>query len=620
MMKELTLRAFLLGLFLSVLMGAANVYLGLKIGMTVSASIPAAVIGSLVLRSAFRGGTILEANQIQTSASAGESIAAGVIFTLPALVLIGAWSHFFWWQTTLIAIAGGLLGVLMMIPMRKVFIIEDTTLAYPEGVACAAVLKSAYQQNTKANGKGVIFGTIIGATFKILDGLFGIVTNHLEAATIVFGRIWYMGSDISPALLGVGFIVRLQIALLVFAGGVLGWILCIPLLTLHTHETLSAVEHAWLIWDQQVRYIGVGAMAVGGICSVVKVREGLKSAFNHILVSVARRQDHDHLNEDISARSIIILSTLISMIMAALYYHFTQSFLATAVATALMLLLSFFFTAVASYIVGLVGSSNSPVSGMTITAVLLSGALIAFLGKITGINGLHAMSATLGIAAVVCCAACTSGDVCNDLKTGHLVGANPRLQQINQMAGIIAGALVMAPILELLHNNTEGGIGGRELAAPQATLFANLARGFFGGNQIPWHMVIIGAMGGIVIVGIDTLLEKNHARFRMHLMPIAVGIYLPFRVTVPMLIGASLAYFVEHSKINIEERLERGVLLSSGLIAGEALMGIGIATLAALEVPRLHLLSENSIWLTGTTLIAAIGIIEILRRHTRYAN
>ncbi|MCB9666558.1 MAG: oligopeptide transporter, OPT family [Myxococcales bacterium] len=619
--KELTLRAVLVGLVLSMIMGAANAYLGLRIGMTVSASIPAAVIGSLLLRMVFRNGTILEANQIQTAASAGESIAAGVIFTLPALVLIGAWRHFIWWQTTLIGIAGGVLGVLMMVPMRKVFIVESTTLPYPEGVACAAVLKSAHRErgsSTMGSAKGVVWGTMLGATYKLLGAYFGLIAGHIETATVAFGRIFYIGCDVSPALLGVGFIVRWQIATLVFLGGVIGWLLGVPMLSAYAPHALSPLEQAWWIWDHHVRYLGVGAMMVAGITSVVKVRYGLKSAFVHMRQSLRRRPGTSPTREeDLSGRSMLVIASVISVIIAMLYYHFTQSYLITAIATTLMLGMAFFFAAVASYIVGLVGSSNSPVSGMTITAVLISGLLISLLSKFTGIAGLRAMSATLGIAAIICCVACTSGDVCNDLKTGHLIGASPRLQQIIQIGGIIAAAVWMAPVLELLHNNTRGGIGGRELAAPQATLFANLARGFFGDGYLPWHMVMLGACGATVIAVADFILEKRSNPFRLHLMPIAVGIYLPFKVTVPMLAGALVALSMERPSSHAERALERGVLFSSGLIAGEALMGIAAAALVAFHVPSLTAFSEGSILYTLATLVAAVIAVVMLFRHAR---
>lgn len=617
--RELTVRSVGLGLVLSLVMAAANVYLGLKVGMTVSASIPAAVVGSLLLRSLFHGGTILEANQIQTSASAGESIAAGVIFTLPALVLIGAWPHFIWWQTTLIAFAGGLLGVLMMIPMRKVFVVEDKSLAFPEGVACAVVLKSAYNESgDRSSGFSVILGTAIGGVLKMLDGLLGVIAGHLEAATQVAGRVYYFGSDISPALLGVGFIVRLNIAVLVFAGGAFGWLLCVPLLAVKTSDPMSAVEHAWHIWDHQIRYIGVGAMVVGGVTSIVKVRRGLGSAFDHLRTSLKHRGNQAAETEDISGKMIVTLSIVVSGVVAMVYYHFTSNALVTAICTVLMLGLSFFFTAVASYIVGLVGSSNSPVSGMTITALLISGGLITLLSRFTDISGLQAMGAMLGIAAIVCCVACTAGDTCNDLKTGQLVGASPRLQQISQIAGVAVGALVMAPVLNLLHNHTEGGIGGRELAAPQATLFANLARGFFGGGHLPWDMVAIGVIVGTTVAIVDAALEARQARVRLHLMPLAVGIYLPFRVTIPMLIGAIVGKLAERRMGNSTRNLERGMLLSSGFIAGEALMGIGVATLVALQAPKFQIIPRDSVWLVGLTLIAAAGVIEILRRHIRY--
>ncbi|QQR90950.1 MAG: oligopeptide transporter, OPT family [Myxococcales bacterium] len=491
MHQELTVRAILLGLLLSAIMGAANVYLGLRVGMTVSASIPAAVVGILLLRVVFRGGTILEANQIQTAASAGESLAAGVIFTLPALVLVGAWEDFNWWLTTGIAVSGGLLGVLFMIPMRRVFVVDNKDLAFPEGVACAEVLRAAEAGSDHTqNALPIFIGASVGALFKIFAGFFEIIAHSLQSA-FFFGnqRVFYFGADISPALLGVGFIVKWRIALLIFIGGTFAWLFCIPLLGSTGTSELSAVDSAWHIWDSRIRYIGVGAMLVAGFDSIIRVRSGLRSAFLHVKDRLYGNNHNEGDDEDISSRSIAVLATLIVIVIARIYFEFTHNLAVTLLATVLMFVLSFFFTAVASYIVGLVGSSNSPVSGMTITAVLISGLFILATTAFTGVKGIEAMAAMLGVAGIVCCVACTSGDVCNDLKTGHLVGASPKLQQRMQIAGVIVGAVVMAPVLKLLHENTPGGIGGRELAAPQATLFANLARGFFSDQRLPWDMV-----------------------------------------------------------------------------------------------------------------------------------
>lgn len=618
-MKELTLRAVFVGLLLAVVMGAANVYLGLKAGMTVSASIPAAVMAMLILRGVFRNGTILEANQVQTAASAGESLAAGIIFTMPALLLIGAWQHFDLLMTTLIAFTGGLLGVLFMIPMRRVFVVDpNSELKFPEALACASVLKAGDSAGSEA--RGVLLGAMLGGVFKALVSFFGILKGILEQAVQGLGnRIFYFGGDISPALLAVGFIVRLNVAVLIFIGGTIAWLLGIPLLGPQASAS-SPLDSAWTLWSTQIRYVGVGAMVVGGVASIVKVRFGLLQAVREISrLGTATRDNGDSAvsDRDISPKSILVLSTMTVFLIGVVYYLLTGNALISFVTTGIMIVMAFFFTAVASYIVGLVGNSNSPVSGMTITAVLFTGGLLLLFG----FSGMEGMVATLGVAAIVCCAACTSGDVCNDLKTGALVGASPFRQQIMQVLGVAAASLVMAPVLQLLHNNTPGGIGGRELSAPQATLFKSLVEGLFGQGDLPWNMVGIGVAVGCVILVIDKVLEGRQASFRMHVMPIAVGMYLPFGLVTPILIGGLLAHILRGGAEGAaaDQRLHRGILFASGMIAGESLMGVGIALLVSLGFSRLTLGLDNTLT-TALTVFAAAAVLTsfyLFSRSTR---
>jgi putative OPT family oligopeptide transporter len=614
-LAELSVRVVILGIVLSVVMGAANVYLGLKAGMTVSASIPAAVIAMLILRGLFRNGTILEANQVQTAASAGESLAAGIIFTMPALILIGVWKEFDVVLTTVIAFTGGLLGILFMIPMRRVFVTSvREERKFPEGVACAAVLEDGEGDETgPSDAFSVVKGAGLGALFKLLMTFVGLMKGTLEGAMAAGGRIFYFGADISPALIAVGFIVRLNVALLIFIGGGLAWLVGLPLLGLPEGAGEDALDNAWSLWSTQIRYVGVGAMVVGGLDSIYKVRGGLVQAIAELKKKASPDAEDNPLDRDIPSIAIIALSVLATALVAGTYYMLTGHIGITLATTVIMLVMSFFFTAVASYIVGLVGNSNSPVSGMTITAVLFTGGML----YIFGFSGTEGMVATLGVAAIVCCAACTSGDVCNDLKTGQLVGAKPYRQQIMQVAGVAAAALVMAPVLQLLHNHTEGGIGGRELSAPQAGLFASLARGFFGDGQLPWNMVAWGAGVGVIILIVDSLLKKKGSSFRAHLMPIAVGMYLPFGLATPILVGGLLAHFFSKG-INddkaVDNRLQRGVLFSSGIIAGESLMGVGIAGLAALAIPRLSLGIDGGI-VTGITFVGALLAVYLFYRE-----
>lgn len=627
---ELTFRAIALGLLLSVVMGAANVYVGLKAGMTVSASIPAAVMAMLFFKLFFKKSSILEANQVQTCASAGESLAAGIIFTMPALILIGYWKEFDYWSVTMIAMTGGLLGILFMIPMRRVFVVDNPDLPYPEGIACAAVLKAGEQgQENAGAGLSLILGGLLGGAFKLAGGLFGVILGSLEAATAIGSRIFFIGGELSPMLVAVGFIVRLNVAILIFIGGGLAWLIGIPLLgSAELFE--NPIEGAYSLWKNQIRYVGVGAMVVGGFSSLISVRHGLKAAVSEMWQGVSgQRANQQDDQRDIPAWVILLLGAGCVVMLAVVNYRFTHDIGVTALATTIMLAMGFFFTAVASYIVGLVGNSNSPVSGMTITAVLVAGGML-WLFNYSGMTG---MVATLGIAAIVCCVACTSGDVCNDLKTGSLVGAAPFRQQIMQIGGVAVAAFVMAPILSLLHHNTPGGIGGDNLSAPQASLFASLARGFSGQDSLPWDMMGIGAGLGVAILIVDALLKANHCSFRAHLMPIAVGMYLPFGLAIPILIGGILAYWYSRNIPEPQQHdvLQRGVLFSSGVIAGEALTAVGIAGLAALvgwlsdaygqesvrgwTVPMEFELSSRV--MTTLSVIAAIAMVVIFAVLTR---
>ena len=605
--KELTIRAVILGLVLSVVMGAANVYVGLKAGMTVSASIPAAVMAMLLFRLFFRHSSILEANQVQTCASAGESLAAGIIFTMPALILIGYWKSFDFWVVSLVALSGGLLGILFMIPMRRVFVVDNEDLPYPEGVACAAVLEAGDTEHADHSAAlSLIAGGILGLLFKIAGGFLGILLDTLEIARNFGGRIFYFGGDLSPMLVAVGFIVRLNVAVLIFIGGALGWLIGIPLYG-GADPTVDPVSGAYGIWSSQIRYVGVGAMVMGGISSLFSVRAGLMSAVRQLRNSMKSSPESlSPTSRDIPTKAILAIGTACVAILVLINYRFTGGIGITLLSTIVMVVMGFFFTAVASYIVGLVGNSNSPVSGMTITAVLISGGMLWLFHY----SGPQAMVATLGVAAIVCCVACTAGDVCNDLKTGSLVGAAPFRQQMMQIAGVCIAAFVMAPVLTLLHENTPGGIGGERLSAPQASLFASLARGFSGEGELPWGMIGIGAGLGVLILIIDLMLQTNGSKHRAHLMPIAVGMYLPFGLSTPILIGGLIAYYYSRgvAKQDQDRVLHRGVLFSSGVIAGEALTAVAIAGFAAAGIAMLDL-GLSTVTSTLLSVAVAIGIV-----------
>ncbi len=617
LVPELTLRVIVLGVLLSVVMGAANVYLGLRVGMTVSASIPAAVVAMLILRGLFRNGSVLEANQVQTAASAGESLAAGIIFTMPALVLIGVWTEFDWLLTTAIAFAGGLLGILFMIPMRRVFVTaEDSELKFPEGLACAAVLEAGDDEDDGGASAGpIIRGALWGIAFALGVKFFAVFKAALAYATAAGGRILYFGGDVSPALIAVGFIVRLNVAVLIFIGGALGWLVGIPLLEASAEQLAHPEDGAFDLWSTQIRYVGVGAMVVGGLDAIFKVRHGLLRAVAELRKRGNSSADTDVKERDLPSGVITGVSLVATAVVAAVYYHLTGSVGMTVLTTVVMLVMSFFFTAVASYIVGLVGNSNSPVSGMTITAVLFTGGMLYLFGY----SGVEGMAATLGVAAIVCCAACTSGDVCNDLKTGQLVGATPYRQQIMQIIGVATACVVMAPVLQLLHEHG-GGIGSKALPAPQAGLFASLAEGFFGDGHLPWDMVGWGCALGVVVLIVDQILKARGSTFRAHLMPIAVGIYLPFELATPILVGGLVAHVLSRgmSEHEADVALRPGVLFASGAIAGESLTGIALAILASLNIGAPALGLDTGV-VTTLTAVATLVTIFLFYRYGRRA-
>ena len=615
---ELTVLAVILGLVLSLVMGAANVYLGLKAGMTVSASIPAAVMAMGILRGLLGRKSLLEANLVQTAASAGESLAAGIIFTMPALLLIGVWKELDYWMTTLIALSGGLLGVLLMVPMRRVFVVDNDELRFPEGVACAEVLRAGSAESSVRGEPGlglVLTGIAIGGGFKLTSSFLGLIHQVLEGAIRAGSRIFYVGLEVSPALMAVGFIVGLPVASQIFLGGAIGWLIAIPLLSgsgTGSETDASALDAAWMLWRTEVRYVGVGAMLVGGIESIYRVRGGLAAAMRELSQGFRQRQTQPMVAEterNLSGTSLLIWSLLCVLLIGGLYFRLLhQAWGLTVLVTLIMLVMAFFFTAVASYIVGLVGNSNSPVSGMTITAVMGAGLLIA----LGGYSGELAMIATLGIAGVICCVTCTSGDVCNDLKTGSLIGASPRRQQIMQILGVVVAAFIMAPVMSVLHEGSlkagTGGIGGRELSAPQANLFASLAKGFFGDETLPREMVLYGIGLACAILLINHLFTRNRLPYQLHVMPVAVGIYLPFGLALPILCGGILHQWVTRRAGAGRELAERrGILLTSGMIAGESLLGVGLGIAAYLNV-KTGLYSPQFILSLAAFLVAALLI------------
>lgn len=604
-----------LGTLLAVIMGAANVYLGLKIGMTVSASIPAAVISMAVMRGLFKRGTILENNIVQTIASTGESLAAGAIFTLPALLIAGVWDQFNFWISTGIILTGGLLGIVFMVPLRKTLIIDRKDLRYPEGVACAEVLRAG--QAGGVGVSGIVFGLAMGAGFKLLSTGLGILRGTVETATTLGGRVFYVGSELSPALLAVGYIVGLGIASQIFLGGVIGWLVAIPLVSGQVHTSASEpVAMAWELSSTQIRYLGVGAMLVGGLYSIWKVRAGivagLRSLHSVSSENAAGRQAVPRTERNMSFRALATIFALASIGTFIIYVNLIGSVTLALAATAVMIPAGFLFTAVATYIVGLVGSSNSPVSGMTICALLLA----AFIIWMAGGEGKSAILATLGVAGVVCGVACGAGDVAQDLKTGQLVGSTPERQQWAEVLGTVVPAFFLVPVMSLL--NSAYGIGDG-LKAPQATLFASLVKGFFGHEGLPYGMIEAGLAIGVTIILADTILERLNSGIRLHIMPIAVGIYLPWSLSVPIMIGGLLHFAISRVHEQKDDLHNKGILFGSGLIAGEALMGIALAIPLALGVNMaVNIEALPTRLLDGGSLVLYFGLVSFYYWYARW--
>ncbi len=618
---EFTVKAIVIGVLLGVVMTAANTYLGLYAGMTVSASIPAAVISMGILRGILRKGTILENNIVQTIASAGESLAAGIIFTIPALVITGVWKEFHFWPVTMVAILGGMLGILFMIPLRRALIVEEVELKYPEGVACAEVLEVG-----ETGGSGVVYvfsAMALGAVFKFMGTGVGLIKGAVEGAFRAGKTSFYFGSDISPALVAVGYIVGFNVALLIFIGGAIGWIFGIPIFYLIEGYPVggeSVVDTMYATWNSHIRFMGVGAMIVGGIWSIIGVRRGIVKGVQGAVAGYKGMKDGEsyvRTDKDINIVGIMGMLIPTTILVYILYSVLTSSVSIGILAGTAMIITSFFFVAVSSYIVGLVGSSNNPVSGMTISTVLFASALLLLFGM----RGDSGIIAALGVAGVVCCAACTAGDVSQDLKTGYLVGATPWKQQWAQVIGVIAPAFVIAPILTVLHKSYGIGVqvteGVEFLKAPQANLFASIVQAMFSPEaSMPWGMVIAGMLVGLGIIVLDETLKRKGSEFRTYIMPVAVGIYLPWSLGVPIFIGG-IAAAVTGRIVGVKkakESIHRGVLVGSGLIAGEALMGIIMAFLIVLKIklPKVGL-GEVAGDVISVALLAAVicGIIWV---------
>lgn len=599
---EFTVTSILMGIILAVVFGAANAYLGLRVGMTVSASIPAAVISMGVIRVIMKRNSILESNMVQTIGSAGESLAAGAIFTMPALFLWaeeGLCDMPSLVEITLIALCGGILGVLFMVPLRNALIVkEHATLLYPEGTACAEVLLAGEEGGS--DSVTVFSGMGFAALFKFLVDGIKVIPADVSAAFHSFkGEI---GMEVYPALLGVGFIVGPQISSYMFVGSLVGWMVLIPLICLFgpdiwlypaeegvTIAQLYANGGAAAIWSTYVKYIGAGAIATGGIISLIRsfpliittFRDSMKSMKGGKSLSRARTE------QDLPMGGILMgIAAMVFII------WLVPAIPVNLLGAALIVIFGFFFATVSSRMVGLIGSSNNPVSGMAIATLLLA----TFAMKASGDTGITGMTGAIAIGSVICIIAAIAGDTSQDLKTGYLLGATPKKQQMGELIGIIASGLAIGGVLYLL--NAAWGYGGTEVPAPQAGLMKMIVEGIMGGN-LPWTLVFAGVF---LAIGLEIL--------RVPVMPFAIGLYLPIYLNATIMIGGVVRMMMDRRK-NVDEKTKErqatnGTLYCAGMIAGEGLVGIVLAILA---VGGLDLSLSDRLNLGNTGGVALMGVM-----------
>lgn len=572
---ELTVTSIVIGILMAILFGAANAYLGLRVGMTVSASIPAAVISMGVIRFILRKDSILENNMVQTIGSAGESVAAGAIFTLPAIFLWakeGVTTAPSLLTIAVIAAIGGSLGVFFMIPLRAALIVkEHGTLPYPEGSACADVLEAGETGGAKA--VTVFSGLGIAAIYKLIADGFVLFPSEVSWEVKGYKGAGF-GADVLPALLGVGYICGPKVSSYITAGGMLAWFVIMPLIALFGASVASPIFPATkmvsemspdAIWSNYVKYIGAGAVAAGGIMSLIKSLPLIVKTFRDAVKGIGvKAGEINRQNKDISMKVVIGSIVVLAILMVVI-----PAIPLNPIGAIIVIIFGFFFATVSSRMVGLIGSSNNPVSGMTIATLLLATSVL----KATGNIGTQGMIAAIAIGSIICISTAIAGDTSQDLKTGYIVGATPYRQQIGELIGVFASAVAVGGVLYLL--NSAWGYGGKELPAPQATLMKLVVEGVMNGN-LPWALVFAGVFIAIVveILGIPVL-------------AFAVGLYLPIYLSIPMMVGGLVRLYFDKKKMDEAERkdkVENGLLYSSGLIAGEGIIGILLAFLAVFNV------------------------------------
>ena len=583
-LPEFTVTSILMGIILAVVFGAANAYLGLKVGMTVSASIPAAVISLGVIRVIMKKNSILESNMVQTIGSAGESLAAGAIFTMPALFLWaeeGKIAMPGYLEITLIALFGGILGVLFMIPLRKALIVEEHgILPYPEGMACAEVLLAGEEGGS--NASTVFAGMGLGAAFKfIVDGL-KIVPSDIATPNIK-GYAGQIGVEIYPALIGVGFICGPSISSYMFAGGIIAWLVLIPAVVFFggsidfatlgntglAGQTIAEVYEAngaSAIWSNVIKYVGAGAIATGGVISLLKSLPLIIKTFAGAMKSLKNTSGGTNVRTDRDLKMPVVLGIILIVI---ILIWLVPSVPVSLLGAFLIAIFGFFFATVSSRMVGLIGSSNNPVSGMAIATLLIS----TFVLKATGNTGMAGMTGAIAIGSIICVIAAIAGDTSQDLKTGFIVGATPAKQQVGELIGVVASGFAIAGVMSLL--NKAWGFGSAEIPAPQATLMKMIVEGIMDA-KLPWVLVF---MGVFLALALEVL--------RVPVMPFAIGLYLPIYLSCGIMVGGVVRLFLDKKKeaeAKKKEMISNGTLYCAGMIAGEGLVGILMAVLAIIKV------------------------------------
>jgi putative OPT family oligopeptide transporter len=612
-MPELTVKALLLGVVMAIVLGAANAYLGMKVGMTVAATFPAAVVAMAALR-IFRG-NILEENLARTTASVGEALVAGAVFTIPAFIIAGAWTDFNLRDAMLIMGVGGVLGVLFVVLLRRPLVVE-AELPFPESVAASEIVKAGQKGQT---GAGLVFMSMgIAGMWEFIKNSAGLQLIQDQAQHFIhFGkstidilgrRIEYSGGmlvstpEASPMVMGVGFIVGLRISAVVFSGAVAGWLVLVPL-AIFLNPGLAAIgaetgyaDLAWDVWFRQIRPLAVGTMIVSAFYTLYTLRESLMIGVQKVsaMFGGGSSTTDERTEQDLNLKWVLVAIGIMAIPMFLLYRYFSASTGGALVLTIVMLVLGVLFAAVAGYLVGLVGASNNPISGLTLSALVIAALLMVLMG-ITGVAG---VAAVLGVAGVVCCAAGVAGDMMQDFKVGHILGGTPWKMQVGEIIGVVAAAIVLPVLLMVL--NQAYTIGSAELPAPQAGLMALMAQGIVGG-EMAWPLVIVG-----MLLGVALILIRAPAP-----MLIAVGMYLPFSTTAAVFAGgvmrAVLDWILKKKDVTEEQKTHAensGILVSSGLIAGQSLMAVLLAFVVLYEQAKLgmaeteHLLPHiaSSFW------------------------